>query len=214
MTTLRFVSLSYRSFHLHLNKFVQFSRILQREFFDHGREEAIDDHRHRFLFLDATTHHIKQQCLIDLPCTRFMSNRRTIIGDIDIRDRRRDGLIIHQESVTLGTIHRTIGTRFDIHDTTIGRYTAVFGDGLGDNGRRRIASDMDDFGSSILILLRSGHSDTEHIGLTTMSFQNRARIEHRRTASEIAIHPLHIAVIIDQSTLGIEIIGIGRSVFD
>ena len=71
---------------------------------------------------------------------------------------------------------------------------------------------MDDFGSCILVLVSSCDCYPEHIGLATMSLQDRTGIEHRRTGSEITIDPLHIAIIIDERAFGIEIVGIGRSI--
>lgn len=73
---------------------------------------------------------------------------------------------------------------------------------------------MDHFGADVLVLIFGSDSDTDMISLGAVTLEDRARIEHRDTASQIAADPLHIAVIIDKRTLGIEIVCIETPVLD
>lgn len=70
------------------------------------------------------------------------------------------------------------------------------------------------FGASVLVLICSSNGDTEHIGLAVVTFEDTARIEHGCAASKIAIDPLHICIVINKRSLGIEIVCIGGSIFD
>lgn len=46
-----------------------------------------------------------------------------------------------------------------------------------------------------------------------ISFEDAARIKHGCTGTEIPIYPFHVSVFFYQGSLGIEIVGVGRSVF-
>lgn len=67
---------------------------------------------------------------------------------------------------------------------------------------------MNNLGTNVLVLVFGSDGDTDMVCLGTITLEDRAGIEHRHTASQIAADPLHIAIVIDQRALGIEIVGI------
>lgn len=73
---------------------------------------------------------------------------------------------------------------------------------------------MDHFGSGIRDLPRIRKGDSEVIGSTVVSFEDRTWIQHRHSGSKISSDPFDRSISFDDGPLCIEIIGIDRPVLD
>jgi ferredoxin len=107
-----------------------------------------------------------------------MSDHSIIRGDTDIWDRIRSRSLIEDESITVD-LRRCTRCRFlDIDKSTIDRESPVLREGLRDDLRRGITSDMDHLGSCISLLscIRECYPIVE--GTRVISLEDRAWIEH------------------------------------
>jgi hypothetical protein len=110
-------------------------------------------------------------------------------------------------------IGRIVCGFFDDDLAAVGRNAAVFGDGFGDDFGGGVFADVDDFGAGVLVLAFSSHCYPQHICFAIVSFEYGAWIEHGGARAEISVDSFHVGSLLYQGSFGIEIVGVGGSVF-
>jgi len=102
---------------------------------------------------------------------------------------------------------------FDDDLTAVGIDSTVFGDGFGNDFGGGVFADVDDFAAGVLVLAFAGDGNSQHICFAIVSFEDRAWIEHRSAGAEISVDSFHVGIFFHERSFGVEIVGVGRSVF-
>ena len=131
----------------------------------------------------------------------------------DFRNGVWDRLSIEQECITFCVIYCMLSGFSDFDESTVSRDSSILWDRLRDNRGWGVFPDVDRLGSSVLVLSLTSYSDPEHISLAVIPFQNTTWIQHCRTWTHISVDPFHICVFFKQSSLGIQIVCVCRSIF-
>ena len=95
----------------------------------------------------------------------------------------------------------------------VGGNSAVFGDGFGNDFGGCVFADVDDFATGVLVLTFAGDGNPQHICFAIVSFEDRAWIEHRSAGAEISVDSFHVGIFFHECSFGVEVVGVGRSVF-
>jgi len=102
---------------------------------------------------------------------------------------------------------------FDDDLTAVGIDSTVFGDGFGNDFGGGVFADVDDFAAGVLVLAFAGDGNSQHICFAIVSFEDRAWIEHRSAGAEISVDSFHVGIFFHERSFGVEVVGVGRSVF-
>ncbi|GEM_PF-3958409 len=137
-----------------------------------------------------------------------MSNTRKVITNTNIRNSIASREIIEDEPITINFRKSTQSRFFYIDKSSINRYSTILRQRLRHNFRRGIFSNMNNFSPRIGFLSFICKSNTKVESFRVISLENRTRIEHSYSGTEISSNPFDTSTIFDNSSLCVEIIGI------
>src|SRR5690606_33381795 len=207
-------ALANAALHLQLDQSVQLDVVLQRQQLSDRLNEATHDHRARLLFRQASAHQIEQLLRTDLRDRRLVTDARTLLLDLDVRERVRARRLVQQQRVALDVRLRVLRTIVDLAETTIRRAAGPLRDRLRDDLRRRVRRRMDDLAARVLVLAVTGVGYGKDLAVRARTDQVARPILHRQLRAEVAVQPLHRRILVHQRALRHQVVHVVRPVLD
>jgi len=205
-------SLPERALHLQFDEAVQFDGVLDGQLFRDRLDEAGDDHLLCVVVVQPTGLEVEDVLVADLPDGRLVSDVDLRLLDLHVRHRVRRGVVVEHQRVTLDGRRGVLGPVGDVDQPAVVRAAAVFRDGLRFDGRLRVGRVVVDLRAGVDVLALAGHGDGDVVVRRARSLQDGRGVQHSGLRAHAARDPLHRALFLADSALGVEVIGVFRPV--
>src|SRR5699024_1178791 len=200
--------LAYRSFHLQFDQTVELKCVLHWEFLRNRLDEATDNHRHRFFFLDAARHQVEQLLLGDLRNGCFVAQGDVVVADIVVRICIRTRDAIDQQRVTLNVGVRVVRVRVHLNQATVGSTATTAGNRLRNNVGGGVWSQVLHLGTGVLELAFASECYGQYFALSVRTHHPNSWVLHGDLGADVAIDPFHGAALFYLGALGDQVVDV------
>jgi len=137
-----------------------------------------------------------------------------VLGGVNVRIGVRARLAIEQQGVANDLGLGALGAMHNAHQAAKAGAPVALADRLRRDHRTGVGREVDGFGARVVVLVVAGKRDRQHLTPRSWPAQDHGGILHRHAASQVAVDPLHQAILVDDGPLGDQVVDVARPVLN